>query len=175
MGSPVSNILAEIYIQLFEELTIRQWMENGEISDYRRYLDDLIIIFYQNKINEELITNYLKNTHTYLEFKLTEEENNILGIFIHRKNNDLHLGIHIKPPKPDTTVQFTSNNPLDHKRAAYNFYMNRMITLAITEQAKQEKWNTILTVAKNNGFPLKIIRKLKKKVILKTQNVPPTL
>jgi len=48
-----------------------------------------------------------------------------------------------------------------------------MITLAITEQAKQEEWNTILTVAKNNGFPLKIIRKLKKKVILKTKKVTP--
>ena len=51
--------------------------------------------------------------------------------------------------------------------------MYRMITLAITEQAKQEEWNTILTVAKNNGFPLKIIRKLKKKVILKTKKVTP--
>jgi hypothetical protein len=106
----------------------------------------------------------MKNIHRYLEFKLTEEENKItyLNIFIHTKNNDLHLGTHIKPPETDTTVHFTSSNPLEHKRAAYNFYMNRMITLAITEQTKQEEWNTILTVAKNNGFPLKIIRKLKK-------------
>jgi hypothetical protein len=37
-----------------------------------------------------------------------------------------------------------------------------MITLPITEQAKQQEWNTIVTVAKNNGFPLLIIRKLKK-------------
>ena len=39
------------------------------ISYYRRYVDDIIIIpiiiiFDQNKINEELITNYMKNTHT---------------------------------------------------------------------------------------------------------------
>ena len=46
-----------------------------------------------------------------------------------------------------------------------------MITPPITEQAKQEEWNTVLTVAKNNGFPLKIFRKLKKKIILKTQKV----
>jgi len=44
---------------------------------YRRYVDDLIIIFDQNKFNEELMTNYMKNTHKYLEFKLTKEENNI--------------------------------------------------------------------------------------------------
>jgi len=43
-----------------------------------------------------------------------------------------------------------------------------MITLPITEQAKQREWNIILTVAKYNGFPLQIIHKLKNKIILKT-------
>ena len=32
------------------------------------------IIFDQNKINEELITNYMNNIHKYSEFKLTKEE-----------------------------------------------------------------------------------------------------
>jgi hypothetical protein len=31
------------------------------------------------------------------------------------------------------------------------------------KQAKQQEWNTILTVAKNNGFRLHIIHKLKTK------------
>lgn len=47
-------------------------MKNGEKSYYRRYVDNIIIISEQNKINE-LITNYM-NIHKYLEFKLTEEE-----------------------------------------------------------------------------------------------------
>ena len=49
-----------------------------------------------------------------------------------------------------------------------------MITLPLTEQAKQQKWNNILTVAKNNGFSLQIIRKLKQKIILKTQETKVT-
>jgi hypothetical protein len=32
-----------------------------------------------------------------------------------------------------------------------------MITLPITEQAKKQEWNIILTVAKNNGLSLQII------------------
>jgi len=28
MGLPISNTLAEIYLQFFDELTIRHWMEN---------------------------------------------------------------------------------------------------------------------------------------------------
>jgi hypothetical protein len=50
MGSPISNTLAEIYLQFFEELTIRHWIENGEIPYYRRHIDDIVIIFGQNKI-----------------------------------------------------------------------------------------------------------------------------
>jgi len=57
MGSPISSNIAEIYLKFFEELTIRDWLENGELSYYRRHVDDIIIIFDQNKINEELITN----------------------------------------------------------------------------------------------------------------------
>jgi len=32
-----------------------------------------------------------------------------------------------------------------------------MIALQIMEQVKQQEWNIILTVAKNNGFSLQII------------------
>jgi hypothetical protein len=39
-----------------------------------------------------------------------------------------------------------------------------IITLPITEQAKQQDWNFILTIAKING-----IHNLKKELILKTQ------
>jgi hypothetical protein len=59
-------------------------MEIGEITYYRRYTDDIIILFDQNKNNEDWITNYINNIHKYLEFKLTEEKNNNkLSGFIH--------------------------------------------------------------------------------------------
>ena len=102
----------------------------------------------------------MNNIHKYLEFKLTEEESNnitYLDLSIHRNNNDLHLDIHRKHTQTDTTIHFTSNHPLEHKLAAYGYYINRMITLPIMEQAKQQEWNSILTVAKNNGFSLQII------------------
>jgi hypothetical protein len=47
-----------------------------------------------------------------------------------------------------------------------------MITLLITEQAKQQELNTIRTIAENNGFPLNIIHNIKNKVIIKTQKNP---
>jgi hypothetical protein len=83
MGSPISGTLAEIYFQFFEDLIIKHWMEIGEITYYRRYVDDNIIIFIQNKMNEDLITKYMNNIHNYFEFKLTEEENTNKTIWIY--------------------------------------------------------------------------------------------
>jgi len=40
-----------------------------------------------------------------------------------------------------------------------------MITLLFTEEAKQQEWSTVRTVAENDGFPLHIIHNIKNKVI----------
>ena len=50
-----------------------------------------------------------------------------------------------------------------------------MLTLPITEQAKQQEWKIMLTTAQNNGFPEHIIHNLKKKLISKKERQkPPT-
>jgi hypothetical protein len=61
VGSAISGTTAEIYLQFFEEVIIKHWMEVGEITYYRRYVDDIVIIFDQNKIREESVTNCMNN------------------------------------------------------------------------------------------------------------------
>jgi len=163
MASPVSSILAEIYLQFFEELIIKHWIENVEISYYKIYVD-ILIIFDQNKTNEYSVTNHTNNIHKYLEFRITEKANNninYLNLSIHRHNNNLNLGINRKTTQTDTPIHFTSKHPLEQKLPAYTFYINMMITLPNTEKAKQQEWNTILTIAENNRFPLHIFHILK--------------
>jgi len=47
--------------------------------------------------------------------------------------------------------------------------------LPFTEQARQQEWNIICTIAGNNGFPLYIVHNLKNKLKLKTQKTESTL
>jgi len=113
----------------------------------------------------------MNNIHKHLEFKITEEANNninYLYLTIHRHNNKLSIEIYRKPTQTDVTMHFTYNQPFEQKLAASVFYINRMIMLPITEQAKQQEWNAIRTIAKNNGFPLHIIHNLRNKLITKT-------
>ena len=61
----------------------------------------------------------MNKIHKNLEFKTTEEENNInyLDLSIHRYNNKLNLGIYRKPTETPLCI-FTSNHPLEQKLTA---------------------------------------------------------
>jgi hypothetical protein len=135
-------------------------------------VDDILTICNQNKTNERDILNQANNIDKHLQFKLSAEENNLinyLDLAIYRNNSNIELGIHRKPTSTDTTIHFTSNHPYEHKLAAFNYYINRMLILPITKQSKQQEWKTILTIARNNGFPTHTIHSLMKKLKIKKQ------
>jgi hypothetical protein len=60
----------------------------------------------------------------------------------------------------DIIIHFSSNDPYDHKPAAFRYYINRLIKLPITEQARKQEWRNITIIAYNNGFPESTIQKL---------------
>jgi hypothetical protein len=47
-----------------------------------------------------------------------------------------------------------------------------MLLLPITEQANEQEWDKIITIAHNNGFPTQAIHNLKKKAIAKQKKSP---
>ena len=114
MGSPISSIIAEIYLQYIEQTYIKHWLESEEITYYRRYVDDILIIYNINHTNEQ-------------------------------------------------------------KTAAFRYYIHRMQILPITKDAKHKEWDTILTIARNNGYPRHLINNIRTKMTNKTQNTEPRL
>jgi hypothetical protein len=41
MGSPISSTLAEIYLQYLEEIYVKHYLENKEITFYKKYADNI--------------------------------------------------------------------------------------------------------------------------------------
>jgi len=76
-----------------------------------------------------------------LQFKICTEENNAindLDISIHRNKNNMDISSYRKRTCTDTTIQYSSNHPYEHKISAFIYYVHRIITLPITEKSKQE-------------------------------------
>jgi hypothetical protein len=139
----------------------------NDIIYNRRYADDILIIFDQNKTDGTTITHHMKSFHPNLEFTPTLEEHNSvnnLDSSLHKSPQTLQLSTHRKPTHPDTTIHFTSTHPLRQKLAAYHFYVNRMLTLPITNHAKLHEWSVICNIARNNGFPSQLIHNLRQKL-----------
>ena len=170
MGSPISSTMDEVYLQYIEETHVKQWLVSEEIAYYKRYVDDILIIYDQSKTNEQVILYEITKIDKNLQFQMSMEENNTindLDVSIHRNNNSMDRSIYRKPTCTATTIQFSSNHPYEHKIAAFRYYIHRMITFPITEKSKQEEWNTILNTAKNNGYPVNTIIDLRTKLIAK--------
>jgi hypothetical protein len=77
MGSSIFSTLAEIYLQCFERIHLKHYLEIKNIIYYKRYVDDLFIINAYTKINADTILDIINNIDEHLEFKLMKEENHI--------------------------------------------------------------------------------------------------
>jgi hypothetical protein len=74
-----------------------------------------------------------------LTFTPTQEENNsisYLDLSISRQPQGIEIDIYRKPTTTGTTINFSSNHPMEHKMAAYRYLINRMKTLPLSMTQK---------------------------------------
>jgi hypothetical protein len=53
---------------------------------------------------------------------------------------------------------------MEHKLAAYRYYLTRMNSLPLSKSFKQKKWNIIQYIARTNNFTSKIIQRLNQSI-----------
>ena len=51
MVSPLSSVIAEIYLQHYEKIFIKHWIDRNTIK-YNRYVDDIFIIFDSRRVTK---------------------------------------------------------------------------------------------------------------------------
>ena len=76
MGSPLSGLIAEIFLQNYEDTNIKHLLDTKNIVFYIRYVDDILIIFDTTKIDSHNINAYINNIHKNLKLNHTHEERN---------------------------------------------------------------------------------------------------
>ena len=178
MGCPLSGLLAEIYMNNFENTHI---IKNNPFSDkiisYSRFIDDTFIIFngtarqiinFKNSINK--VNPSIQFTY---ELENDEQTINFLDLSVTRVNNNLKFKIFRKPTATDTTIHADSYHPRKHKLAAFNSYVYRLLTVPMDRDDFIEEKNTIKYIAMQNGFKTTLIDDLivkhKKMIYFKTK------
>jgi hypothetical protein len=136
MGSPISGTIAEIFLQHLKNTHIKHLLDTNHILFYARYVDDILVIYNSTLTNLNLIAHYSNTIHNNMRLiPTTETDHSIsfLDLQITRNPPNLEINIFLKRTTTDTTINFYSNHPLEHKMATYHYHIERMYTLPISD------------------------------------------
>jgi hypothetical protein len=114
MGSPLSSIMAEIFLQHLEQSKIKLLLEEKNIVYYNRYVDDIIIIYNQTKITPQYILKHFNAQNKNLHFTINEEVNKqitYLDLNLINKQGQINMEIYRKPIATDITINNKSCHP----------------------------------------------------------------
>ena len=168
MGSPLSAILSEIFLQHHENEILENLKHNHDAELYVRYVDDILIIFRENQEREhEQMIQIFNRQHQNLAFTHEFEENkkiNFLDLTLERKGNKIEFEIYRKPTQTDTTISNDSIHPTIHKTAAFRSMLYRAYKIPLSEANRNKEINTIKKIAQANGFQNKTIEEIARKV-----------
>ena len=113
MVSPISNTVAEIFLQHLENAHLNHILESKHIIFYTRYVEDILMIYNKKYTTPQTIHHHIK-THPNLQFTPSHEHKNsvsFLGLLLIRQPDIIETDIHPKPTITDTTINYTSNHP----------------------------------------------------------------
>jgi len=154
MGSPISRLIAEIFLQHYEDIHIKQFLDTKNIALYTRYVDDILIIHDTTKIPPHTINTYINQIHKNIMLNPTHENQssiNFLDLTVTSKQINLEINICRKPTTNDTTINFLASHPIENKMAALRVHIFRMYSLPLDLPPKQKEWETT-KIAKTTIF-----------------------
>jgi len=75
MGSPISGIVAEIFLQNLENTHVKHLIEAKILSYYTRYVDDILVIYDSTLTTPDSIQRYFSSIHNNIQLNSTHEKN----------------------------------------------------------------------------------------------------
>ena len=115
MGSPVSPIIANLFMENFEEKAISSFHTPPRY--WGRYVDDTMVIIDRSQVDN--FTKHLNSVHNSIKFTIEHENNNSIAmldtLITRNPNGSLSFSVYRKSTHTDQYLSFSSHQPLEHK------------------------------------------------------------
>ena len=162
MGSPVSAVIANLYMESFEEQAITTSSYKPTI--WKRYVDDTFTILDHGKVDDFL--QHLNNQQPSIRFTMETENNNKLAFLdtaVSREpDGRLTTSVYRKPTHTDQYLAYDSHHPQSVKRGIVKCLYERAKRLVTKPSVISEEKKHLSSVLVSNGYPFSFLQKLTK-------------
>ena len=161
MGSPVSAVIANLYMEEFEERAIAAIATaTYKRKIWKRYVDDTFTVlvdgFLQHLNSQQPTIRFTMkiekdNTIRFLDTSVSRDSNGLLTTTVYRK-----------PTHTDQYLAYDSHHPQSVKRGIVKCLFDRAKHLTSKPSAISEEKKHLSSVLVSNGYPSSFVRKLTK-------------
>ena len=174
MGSPVSPIVANLCMEVVEELAINTSTVTPRI--WKRYVDDSFVIIKKDAVSS--FHDTLNSIDPKIAFTIEEENNgqiSFLDTLVSRKNGVTVIDVYRKPTHTDRYLDYSSHHEIKHKVSAASTLLFRAANLPSTCEGKARETSHVTEALKANGYPPTVISNILKKKSAPTTPPPEDL
>ena len=167
MGSPVSPIVANLFMENLEQTAIATADEDIKPMWWKRYVDDVVTKIKCGTV--ERLNDHLNQVDTTRSIVFTHEtmvENKIpfLDTLIEIKDNgSLKTTVYRKSTHTNQYLNFESHHPTVHKLGVVRTLLDRMDTVVTEELDKETEERTIVEALTTCNYPKWAIQEVKRK------------
>ena len=152
MGSPVSPVIADIFMEDFED---KAFADHSAPRLWRRFVDDVIAVIL--KENGGALLRHLNDQHPRIKFTLDEEENGRLPFmdvcFTRQQDGSLARDVYQKPTHTNRYVSFNSHHPTSVKAGIVQGLADRAMKVCSDEKRIKREFERISEAMADNGYP----------------------
>ena len=143
MGSPVSPIVANLFMEDFEKKALESFPDPPRF--WGRYVDDALSIIQASNIDR--FTDHINAQHPSIKFTTEREVDKsipVLDVLIRRDDSgNLTFRVYRKPTHTEQYLSFSSHHPLQHKLGVIRTLSDRAETIVSTEEDKQAELSKV--------------------------------
>ena len=152
MGSPVSPIVCNLYMENFEKTALSS--APSPPSMWLRYVDDMFVKIHEYDVDG--FTAHINSIDSNIQFTTEPELNNklpFLDLCIHVKEDwGTNITIYQKSTHTDQYLKFSSNHPLEHKRAVVRTLTHRAKEFVTTSEDQECELKHVRNALRTNGY-----------------------
>ena len=182
MGSPLSPIIADLYMEHFEQEAIRT-------SEYKpnlwlRYVDDTFSIWKHGRAKLQVFLTHLNSRRESIKFTMEiESENSLpfLDVKVTRDRNQVHTSVYRKPTHTDRYLNYGSNHHPRIKSGIIKCLAHRARSVCSKDTIRTEL-DHLQEVFESNAYPPSLVtlnlhtkRNKRSNIVENTEKQPATL